>query len=81
MLVGLKQKMAETGGELVHEKLAARSSYRMLKKNSVLATLVSSLNPQGSLLARSAEHLFPHKNLKKLKEKFISVSLHVFCLL
>ena len=70
MLVGLEQRMADTGGELVHEKLTARSTFRMLKKkNSVLTTLVSSLNPRGSLLARSAEHLFPHKIFKKLKKK------------
>ena len=30
---------------------------------------MSSLNPRGSLLARSAEHLFPHKIFKKLKKK------------
>ena len=84
MLVGLEQKLAETGEELVHEKLAARSAYRMLKKKtSVLTSLMSSLNPRGSLLAGSANTFFLTKILKKLqkKKRFISVSLYVFCLL
>ena len=65
--------MAETGGELVHEKLAARSTYRLLKKKLCFDHFGEQFKINEVLCWLGVRNtFFPTKFLKNLKKSLLA---------